>query len=122
MGFEGRPFLNLVAGFDTEETVGVIDAVFREIEGAFGRERGPDKFSPRTLDIDLLTYGNRVGSIGGCVLPRDEILRYAFVLGPLAEVAGEDVHPVAKRSYLTLWDQFPKGPNALIPVPLDWDS
>jgi len=65
VGFEGHPFYNLVAGFDTGETVGELNAAFRQIEDAFGRVRGPDKFSPRTLDIDLLTYGDLVGTVDG---------------------------------------------------------
>ncbi len=119
VGFEGRPFYNLVAGFETEEDVAALNAAFRAIEDAFGRVRGPEKFAPRTLDIDLLTYGDFAGEVGGSVLPRDEILRYAFVLGPLAAVAGDEVHPVLERSYRELWDAFDQTVQPLTPVPLD---
>jgi 2-amino-4-hydroxy-6-hydroxymethyldihydropteridine diphosphokinase len=116
VGFAGHPFYNLVAGFDTEEGVGELNAAFRAIEDAFGRVRGAEKFAPRTLDIDLLTYGDRVGEIDGTELPREEILRYAFVLGPLAEVAGDEVHPAAGRTYLELWDSFKKQGQPLAPA------
>lgn len=106
VGFEGAPFLNLVAGFDTDEPISSLTATFRVIEDAFGRVRGPEKFSSRTLDIDLLTYGTLAGMIEGYELPRDEILRYAFVLRPLAEVAGDALHPVEQRSYRDLWASF----------------
>ena len=122
VGFEGHPFLNLVAGFDAEKPVGEIDRILRRIEDAFGRERGPEKFAPRTLDIDLLTYGDRVGLIDRCEIPRDEILRYAFVLAPLAEIAGEDRHPVAKKSYRDLWDLFAGEREGVVPVPFDWEA
>jgi 2-amino-4-hydroxy-6-hydroxymethyldihydropteridine diphosphokinase len=121
VGFEGGPFLNLVAGFDTDEPVAAVNAAFREIEDAFGRVRGPEKFAPRTLDIDLLAYGDRVGTVDGCPLPRDEILRYAFVLGPLAEVAGEAIHPVLGRSYRALWDAFDRQAQPIAPVGFDFD-
>ena len=88
-GFAGAPFLNLVAGIETDLRVAEIDRVLRGIEDAHGRVRGPDKFAPRTLD--------------GRALPRDEILRYAFVLGPLAEVAPDEVCPGAGQSYRELW-------------------
>jgi 2-amino-4-hydroxy-6-hydroxymethyldihydropteridine diphosphokinase len=102
-GFAGAPFLNLVAGIETDLRVAEIDRVLRGIEDAHGRVRGPEKFAPRTLDIDLLTYGDRVGTLDGRALPRDEILRYAFVLGPLAEVAPDEVCPGAGQSYRELW-------------------
>jgi 2-amino-4-hydroxy-6-hydroxymethyldihydropteridine diphosphokinase len=121
VGFEGHPFLNLVAGFETNEGVAAVATALRAIEDAFGRERGSDKFSPRTLDIDLLTYGDRVGTIDGYEVPRDEILRYAFVLGPLAEVAGGEMHPVVKERYGSLWGRFEQGPDPLSRVAFDWD-
>ena len=119
VGFEGRPVYNLVVGLDADETVAALKDVFREIENAFGRVRGPEKFSPRTLDIDLLTYGDFAGTVDGCELPRDEILHYAFVLRPLAEVAGDEIHPVVGRSYRGLWENFDRAAQPLVPVDID---
>jgi 2-amino-4-hydroxy-6-hydroxymethyldihydropteridine diphosphokinase len=122
VGFSGAPFLNLVAGIDTDESVGAINARLRAIEDGHGRLRGPDKFAPRTLDIDLLTWGEAVGTIDGYELPRDEILKYAFVLGPLAEVAPQARHPLSGRRYADLWrelgEQMQRDGGALRPYPL----
>ena len=105
-GFAGDPFYNLVAGFDTELTPTQLHEALREIEAANGRVRGAEKFSARTLDIDALTYGDSVTDEGGKVLPRDEILKYAFVLKPLMDVAGQQRHPELGVSYAELWARF----------------
>jgi 2-amino-4-hydroxy-6-hydroxymethyldihydropteridine diphosphokinase len=120
VGFQGRPFYNLVAGMDTDEPAGRVRAALRAIEDAFGRVRGPEKFAPRTLDLDLLTYGDRVDHEEGQELPRDEILTYAFVLGPLAEVAGREIHPGVGHSYRELWERFGPSEHPLAPVPFDF--
>ncbi|WP_462321302.1 2-amino-4-hydroxy-6-hydroxymethyldihydropteridine diphosphokinase [Halochromatium sp.] len=105
-GFDGQPFLNLVAGIETALKVGEIRAVLRRIEAEHGRERGGERFAPRTLDLDLLTYGDCAGEIDGYLIPRDEILRYAFVLCPLADVAPDERHPTDGRRYAELWRQL----------------
>lgn len=119
VGSPGPPFYNLVAGFATELGVADLNRWFHAIEAAFGRQRSADKNAPRTLDLDLLTYGGAVGVIDGYALPRDEILRYAFVLGPLAEVAPNGRHPANGQAYAELWSAFPKGEQRLRVVPVD---
>jgi len=116
VGFDGQPFLNLVAGFDSDEPVSRLIAALRTIENGFGRIRGPNKFAPRTLDLDLLTYGDLTGTVDGCTLPRDEILRHTFVLGPLAEVAAQERHPANGRCYGELWRAFEKSAPPLRPI------
>lgn len=119
VGFVGEPFLNLVAGVDTDWPVEAVQRRLREIEDAHGRVRGGDRFCPRTLDIDLLTYGDLVRP--DLDLPRTEITRHAFVLGPLAEVAPDERHPVLGRSYAELWADFERAAQPLSPVGLEWD-
>jgi 2-amino-4-hydroxy-6-hydroxymethyldihydropteridine diphosphokinase len=103
VGFVGDDFLNLVVGLDTALAPLAVAQRCRDIEAAHGRERDVPKFSSRTLDIDLLTYGDAVLQIGRLVLPRDEIIRYAFVLQPLADLAADECHPGTGESYRTLW-------------------
>ncbi len=118
-GFDGDPFYNLVAGFDTALPPQRLHAELRAIEDANGRVRGAGKFSARTLDIDVLTYGDQRDATGGKPLPRDEITRYAFVLKPLADVAGDERHPVLGRTYGELWAAFDgPGRDRLRVVPL----
>lgn len=108
VGFSGDAFLNLVIGFDTAEPPAALHHALREIEDRNGRRRDGPKFGPRTLDLDLLTYGDQVGDAGGKHLPRDEIARYAFVLAPLADVAGEELHPELGLPYARMWQQWLK--------------
>ncbi|HOP17182.1 MAG: 2-amino-4-hydroxy-6-hydroxymethyldihydropteridine diphosphokinase [Gammaproteobacteria bacterium] len=106
VGFDGDAFLNLVVGFVSELPPAQLHRLMRAIEDRHGRRRDGQKFSARTLDLDVLTYGDTVGDDGGKALPRDEILRYAFVLAPLADVAGDERHPVSGEQYRDLWKQF----------------
>ena len=71
VGFSGEAFYNLVAGFDTELSPAELSARLRAIENAQGRVRSGGKFSSRTLDIDLLSYGDQVLDRGEVHLPRD---------------------------------------------------
>ncbi len=117
-GFEGSPFYNLVLGFDSDCSIYDLTKTFRRIEADHGRVRGGPKFAARSLDIDLLIYGDRVVKEGSLELPRPEILKYAFVLGPLAEVAGSERHPVVGKSYSELWNEFDQSKHSLTPVDL----
>ena len=106
VGFDGDAFFNLVAGFDTQDSIEDVVAAFRVIETRQGRERHSERFSARTLDIDLLLYDDLVTDEGNLQVPRDEITRYAFVLKPLAEVFPEGVHPVLNQTFSELWKAF----------------
>ena len=106
IGFEGDNFYNLVVGFETDMNVQDLIALFRQIETDHGRVRGGEKFSSRTLDLDLLLYDDLILKEQGLDVPRAEITRYEFVLRPLAELVPDLIHPELKVSMASLWDQF----------------
>lgn len=113
VGFEGDDFLNLVVGFDSEATVESIAEAIESIHRAAGRDRSQPRYSSRTLDIDLLTWGDAVIDDGSTRLPRADVLEYAFVLKPLADIAAGDTHPVTRRSYGDHWREMSEEPNDL---------
>ena len=108
VGFEGETFYNLIVEFNSTLEVKDVAKLLRQIELDNGRERNSQKFSSRTLDLDLILYDDLILNDGRLQIPRDEIERYAFVLEPLAEIAPDLKHPISQLSYGELWDRFDK--------------
>ncbi len=117
VGFDSEPFYNLVLGFSTQQSPQAVQEQLHAIENRCGRQRTA-ALSARTLDLDLLLYDDRVMTDGKLVLPRDDIERYAFVLRPLAEIAGTARHPVTGISYTDMWAGFDDTAQPLTRV--DW--
>lgn len=120
VGFEGDNFYNLVVGIQTDLPVGQLALCLRGIEDANGRLRSGPKFSARTLDIDILTYGDLSGTVDGVKLPRAEIEKNAFVLQPLAELAPDIVHPLTGKTFARMWAEYDKTKQKLWPVDFSW--
>lgn len=120
VGFVGEDFYNMVIGLQTDDDVLQVAATLRQIEDEHGRDRSGPRFSSRTLDLDLLLYDDLVLEEGRLQIPRDEILHRAFVLWPLAEIAGERVHPVEHKTYAELWQSFDKQKEKLRPIEFDF--
>jgi len=95
-------------------------ALLHRLEAEAGRVRdGPAnaprtalKNAPRTLDLDLIAYGERIIDEGGLVVPHPRAHERAFVMGPLAEIAPEWVHPVLKRTAAALYRSATVGTDA----------
>jgi len=119
IGFKGTPFYNLVVGINTNKSVQQVAAILREIEFANGRSQTSKKFSPRTLDLDLLLYDQLVLA-QPVQIPRDEITKNAFVLWPLAEIAPQLKHPLLAKNYQQLWQAYDKSCQQLKKIPLTW--
>ncbi|ASP46700.1 2-amino-4-hydroxy-6-hydroxymethyldihydropteridine diphosphokinase [Cognaticolwellia beringensis] len=119
VGFAGKAFYNMVVGVSTELTLAEVAETLREIEFAHGRSLNAKKFSPRTLDLDLLLY-DVIITEEPAQIPRNEITTNAFVLWPLAEIAGHLVHPIVDQSYEELWQQYDQNQQQIKKVPLIW--
>jgi len=119
VGFQGDNFLNLVVGFDTEQSLQGLHDSLNEIEEIHGRLRGAEKFMARTLDIDLLLYGDLIHDEEGLHLPRREIEEYAFVLLPLTELAPDMAYPLTGETFSEMWERFDKGDQELWAIDLD---
>ena len=103
VGFDGSDFLNMVAGFQTENNVGEVVLALRAIEDGLGRDRSQPRFSPRPIDLDILTYGDHQIDQPGIQIPRHEILENSFVLKPLQDIAPDEIHPVVGKTFRELW-------------------
>lgn len=122
VGFDGANFLNLVLATETDESIEDISTYLKNLEDDTGRDRSAPKFSGRTMDIDILTYGDLCGRYGEVDLPRAEILEHAFVLQPLAELLPDTRHPVTGKSYREHWESFQLAEQKIWPIDFDWQE
>jgi 2-amino-4-hydroxy-6-hydroxymethyldihydropteridine diphosphokinase len=120
VGFDGAEFYNMVIGATTELNITQVATALRDIEFANGRQLDAKKYSPRTLDLDLLLFDDLILE-HPAQIPRAEITENAFVLWPLAEVAPELQHPILKQSYQQLWQTYDKK-QQLTKVSFSWQS
>ena len=119
VGFAGEAFYNLVVGFETDLDLASLVVFLKQLEDANGRDRSQPKFSARTLDVDVLLYGDQVGELVGIRLPRQEITENAFVLRPLAEIAPDLLHPELTQTLGELWQAY-RSPQKLWPIDFNW--
>ena len=120
IGVVGEPFLNLLVQFNTAESLMSLVRSLRKIEEENGRRRGETKFSNRSLDIDILLYDDGLGDFEGIRLPRAEIKENAYVLWPLAEIAGDLALPGCNCRIGDLWSAYDKTKQQLAPIPFSW--
>jgi 2-amino-4-hydroxy-6-hydroxymethyldihydropteridine diphosphokinase len=120
VGFEGEDFVNLVVGFETDDDVRRVIGRLHEAEAACGRERNAPKWAPRSMDLDILLYGALVTDEPGLVLPRPDLVRRAYMLGPMAELAPDFRHPTMGLTMGELWAAFDRGAHPMQPVDLGW--
>jgi 2-amino-4-hydroxy-6-hydroxymethyldihydropteridine diphosphokinase len=119
IGFEGPEFLNFVVELPVDGEPGALKAELERIEGLCGRPRYAPKWAPRTMDLDILLFGDRVQALPGLILPRPQLTNWAFMLGPMAELAPDVQHSTAHRSIGALWRDFDQQSHPLVPVSLD---
>ena len=87
VGMDGNDFLNLALRCATELSFKDSLKLLKDIEASCGRERDPNnKFTPRTLDLDIIIWNDFEGVIDGYELPDPDINKYDFIQIPLAEI------------------------------------
>jgi 2-amino-4-hydroxy-6-hydroxymethyldihydropteridine diphosphokinase len=98
VGYPAQPrFLNAAVAVDTALAPRALLDRLRGIEDALGRERGGPRFGPRTIDLDLLLYGNETIDEPDLVVPHPRLAERRFVLEPLAELAPDLALPDGRR-------------------------
>ncbi len=118
VGFDGPDFYNLVVVLQADESVDGLKTIFNAIEAKAGRVRDTKTYGSRTLDIDILLYGDADLRKEGRNIPRDEIIRAAYVLRPLADLLPDDSCALMEGSFSKAWSQFEGGCQTLATVVL----
>ncbi len=101
VGFDGDDFLNLVLRLHSDAGPVAVEKILNEIERRAGRARTGQGPGPRSLDLDLLLYGSLVDA--ELRLPHKDVLKYSFVLRPLAELAPTLAHPITGIPVAQSW-------------------
>lgn len=113
VGFAGADFINGVAGFSTSLAVGELIERLHAIEALCDRPREAPRWAPRTMDLDILLYDDLRCEQPGLTLPRPDLLKRAYMLGPLAELAPEVVHPDTGLTIAEHWRRFDRDAHPL---------
>jgi 2-amino-4-hydroxy-6-hydroxymethyldihydropteridine diphosphokinase len=121
-GFSGDDFVNAAAAFDTTLPAEQVRMKLQAIEAACGRQRDDPKWAPRAMDLDILLYGDTISATPGLQLPRADLLRRAYMLGPAAELRPERVHPTAQRTLMALWWELANECPTLTRLALDLNA
>lgn len=116
--FTNQPwFLNAALALETNHAALDLMRSILAIERDMGRERLQKK-GPRTIDIDILLFGDLIMSSPEVTVPHPSIQLRRFVLEPLAEIASEARHPLLNKSVRELLDALPEGPVVRLHVKL----
>lgn len=102
VGYADQPwFLNLAIEFETRFSPAELLHLCKSIEDSRARKRSFPN-APRTLDLDILFYGDAVIREESLVIPHPRLSERKFVLEPMAQIAPNLIHPVLKQSILSL--------------------
>lgn len=99
-----EPFLNAAIGFDTIETPESLLAILQRIEAEGKRER-TIHWGPRTIDLDIVLFGDKVIQTEELTIPHREMHMREFVLKPLSKIAPWEVHPIYRKTVNELLEE-----------------
>lgn len=122
VGFEGADFINLVVGFATAQTVVEVRQQLQKIEAVCARPPDAAKWAPRTMDLDILLFGELVSNEPGFVIPRPDLVKRPYMLKPMADIAPEVRHPIVGKTMRELWENFQGGEHAMVEVLLSGEA
>ena len=106
VGMDSDDFLNAVVSAQTVQTIESVAQLLKKIESELGRVRTSNKFSSRTMDVDLLLFGDSIINTPTITIPRAEITTAAHVLIPIVDLIPNDTHPVLKKTYSALLSEL----------------
>lgn len=121
VGFSGEDFINGVVGFTTDLPLTAVIEQLHAVEELCGRPRNAPRWAPRAMDLDVLLFDDLVSS-EPARLPRPDLLKRPYMLGPLAEIAPQVMHPTAGLSIGELWQQFDRESHTMTRVELSADE
>lgn len=116
VGFDGDDFINLAARVETDMSPLELRQYLRDLEDRYGRQRDVPKFSDRSLDIDILLYDDLVVRSPVLEIPRAEIVSFAHVLKPLADLDPELIHPTKRQTIIAIWNTSGLSDESLKPL------
>jgi 2-amino-4-hydroxy-6-hydroxymethyldihydropteridine diphosphokinase len=122
VGFDGPDFINFVVELPISGGASELREHLQRIERLCGRPESAPRWAPRAMDLDILLFGDQVIDVPGLKVPRPDLTRWAFMLGPLAELAPDAPHPVQHTSIGELWRQFDRQAHPLTPIALDLNA
>ena len=102
---EQEDFINAVAALETDLPPADLLALCHSIEDRLGRTRTV-RWGPRTVDLDILLYGDVVMNQADLVIPHPLMATRKFVLAPLVELAPEALHPVLRKTVAQLFREL----------------
>lgn len=105
LGFEGDDFLNACINLETRFSAEKVLAQLLQIEKDLGRKRISNNYENRTLDLDLLFYGDSIINSADLTLPHPRLSKRKFVLKPLAEIAPKFIHPISEKTIQELLEK-----------------
>jgi 2-amino-4-hydroxy-6-hydroxymethyldihydropteridine diphosphokinase len=118
VGFTGDDFINLVVGFNTEDSPADVRRQLQKVEAACDRPPDAAKWAPRTMDLDILLFGDLVSNEPGLVIPRPDLVKRPYMLKPMAEIAPDVRHPTLGKTMRELWENFGGDEHSMVEVPL----
>jgi len=119
VGFAGEDFINLVVGLRTADSPAQVKEKLERIETNCGRPRDAPKWAPRTMDLDILLFGDLVSDEPGLKIPRPDLIKRPYMLRPIADIAPDVRHPISGKTMRELWESFEGDAHSMVEVLLD---